>query len=367
MRAINGLMPHAYSGELSGSVRIDGRPTTELRLREIGQVVGTLLQDPAKQIIGATVEAELAFGPENLGVTRGGDPERIREVIADDGHPAPLRTRDGAPVGRRAPAAGHGRGPDAPTAGCTSSTSRSPTSTRPPRDTCSACSERLADAGHAVVIVEHRVEEALQLRPDRVLAMDEGVRRTSDRSTGSSRSADPDAVKLPFEVVLARDRGTRISCTRRRTAPTAARELVPGPSRLAFEAVEVRLGERDVLRGVERRPRGAGGVAVLGPNGSGKTTLFRTAMGLVDARCGHGPRRRGGHARADRSPTSRRSIGYVFQSPSQMLFARTVARGAPFRAAKPGDADPSIPTHFAPRPSVARASPMWRTSSIARP
>src|ERR1044072_385303 len=68
LRAINGLVPHAYSGELSGSVRIDGRPTTELRLREIGQAIGTLLQDPAKQIIGATVEAELAFGPENLGV-----------------------------------------------------------------------------------------------------------------------------------------------------------------------------------------------------------------------------------------------------------------------------------------------------------
>jgi len=48
LRAMNGLVPHAYPGELSGMVRIDGRPTADLRLREIAQVVGTLLQDPAK-------------------------------------------------------------------------------------------------------------------------------------------------------------------------------------------------------------------------------------------------------------------------------------------------------------------------------
>ena len=48
-------------------------PTTELKLRDIARTVGTVLQDPAKQIVGATVEAELAFGPENLGVARARD------------------------------------------------------------------------------------------------------------------------------------------------------------------------------------------------------------------------------------------------------------------------------------------------------
>ena len=70
IRAINGLIPHAYPGELTGSVKIDGRLTTELKLHDIALTVGTVLQDPAKQIVGATVESELAFGPENLGVPR---------------------------------------------------------------------------------------------------------------------------------------------------------------------------------------------------------------------------------------------------------------------------------------------------------
>ena len=55
-----------------------GAPTTELKLRDIARTVGTVLQDPAKQIVGATVEAELAFGPENLGMPRDEMRDRMR-------------------------------------------------------------------------------------------------------------------------------------------------------------------------------------------------------------------------------------------------------------------------------------------------
>ena len=65
---------------------MDGRSTTELKLRDISRgPSGTVLQDPAKQIVGATVEAELAFGPENLGVPREEIRERIREVAEQAG------------------------------------------------------------------------------------------------------------------------------------------------------------------------------------------------------------------------------------------------------------------------------------------
>src|ERR687897_1970765 len=68
IRALNGLIPHSYRGELTGTVRIDGRSTQELRLRELALLVGTVLQDPRKQLVASTVRGELAFGPENLGV-----------------------------------------------------------------------------------------------------------------------------------------------------------------------------------------------------------------------------------------------------------------------------------------------------------
>src|SRR3954469_15437687 len=85
IRAINGLIPHAYPGELTGSVRIDGHATTDLKLRDIALTVGTVLQDPAKQIVGATVDAELAFGPENLGLAREEIRARIDRVAVQAG------------------------------------------------------------------------------------------------------------------------------------------------------------------------------------------------------------------------------------------------------------------------------------------
>ena len=51
------------------------------RLRDIALSVGTMLQDPAKQIVGSSVEGELAFGPENLGLERAEIRSRIDDVM----------------------------------------------------------------------------------------------------------------------------------------------------------------------------------------------------------------------------------------------------------------------------------------------
>ena len=64
IRAVNGLIPHAYPGELGGTVSVAGQDVSKQPLRATSLVVGTVLQDPARQIVGATVESELAFGPE---------------------------------------------------------------------------------------------------------------------------------------------------------------------------------------------------------------------------------------------------------------------------------------------------------------
>jgi energy-coupling factor transporter ATP-binding protein EcfA2 len=41
IRAINGLIPHSYRGERSGAVRLSGRDTAELPMREIARTLGT--------------------------------------------------------------------------------------------------------------------------------------------------------------------------------------------------------------------------------------------------------------------------------------------------------------------------------------
>jgi energy-coupling factor transport system ATP-binding protein len=322
IRAINGLIPHAYPGDLAGTVRLEGQLTTDLKLRDIARTVGTVLQDPAKQIVGATVEAELAFGPENLGVPRAEMRDLVRIVSEEAGI--------GALLGRETAALSGGERQLLAMAGILMMRPRlyvvdEPLANLDPLSAARllAILRALADRGDAVVIVEHRVEEALALRPDRVLYLDAGVTRYHGSVEGFLEIADPHEVKLPFEVVLARARAGRL-------APEPAQGAA-GPGiveestapRLEFRSVEASIGDHRILHGVDARLGRREVIAVLGPNGSGKTTAFRTAMRLLPISAGQilvdG---------ADSATTSTAQLatifGYVFQSPSQMLFARTV-------------------------------------------
>jgi energy-coupling factor transporter ATP-binding protein EcfA2 len=325
IRAINGLIPHAYPGELQGTVRVEGVLTTETRLRDLGRSVGTLLQDPAKQIVGATVEAELAFGPENLGVPREEIRSRIDEVLDDAGirHLVGRETAHLSGGERQLLAAG----------GMLMMRPRLIVVDEPLANLDPATAARLldllrslADAGNGIVIVEHRVEEALDLRPDRVLYLDDGLTRYLGPVPEFLDMADPAAVKLPFEVVLERARRERNGASVPVPGPeeeTAAPDQSGNVPRLEYRGVHAGYGEREVLRGIDARFGPTEVVAVLGPNGSGKTTLFRAAMRLLEPTSGA--------VVVDGRPTADRSVadlatvfGYVFQSPSQMLFARTV-------------------------------------------
>jgi energy-coupling factor transport system ATP-binding protein len=328
IRAINGLIPHAYPGELAGSVRIEGTPTTELRLREIARTIGTMLQDPAKQIVGATVEAELAFGPENLGIVRSEIVERIRGVMD--------RTAIGGLAGRETAALSGGERQLVAAAGILMMQPRLYVVDEPLANLDPATAARLlallralADEGNAVLIVEHRVEEALELRPDRVLYLDEGVTRYLGPVDGFLAVADPEAVKLPFEVVLARVRSGWSSgpspVAKANGTGALGRATDDGEEGPRLEYRDVRAGydKREVLAGISATFGRRETVAVLGPNGSGKTTLFRTAMRLMKPSAGQ--------ILVEGRPIAERTVpqlatifGYVFQSPSQMLFSRTV-------------------------------------------
>jgi energy-coupling factor transport system ATP-binding protein len=328
IRAINGLIPHAYPGELTGAVRLDGRPTSDLKLRDIALTVGTVLQDPAKQIVGATVEAELAFGPENLGVPR----DEIRELI----HLVTEQAAIEPLLGRETVALSGGERQLLAVAGVLMMRPRlyvvdEPLANLDPLSAARLLSilRSLADRGNAVIIVEHRVEEALALRPDRVLYLDAGVTRYLGPVEGFLEIADPHAVKLPFEVVLDRARSGGLVAQVSTGAPgrTAAADVDDGLEearpRLQFDHVEASIGEHRILHEVDATLGPREIVAILGPNGSGKTTTFRTAMQLLPVTAGRilvDGVDASGRGTADLATT----FGYVFQSPSQMLFARTV-------------------------------------------
>lgn len=86
---LGGLAPHVTGGHLEGKVTLDGRDSASSRLSELlspaedssRAVVAMTFQDPESQIVGMTVEEDLAFGMENLGVRVEEMNRRINEAL----------------------------------------------------------------------------------------------------------------------------------------------------------------------------------------------------------------------------------------------------------------------------------------------
>ena len=80
VHCLNGLVPFAYKGEITGSLKINGKETRELDLFSIAQSVGTVLQDTDGQFIGLTVAEDIAFALENNAVPI---PQMKKKVMTD--------------------------------------------------------------------------------------------------------------------------------------------------------------------------------------------------------------------------------------------------------------------------------------------
>ncbi|HHE47450.1 MAG TPA: ABC transporter ATP-binding protein [Candidatus Acetothermia bacterium] len=67
--SMNGLIPNQYYGVRSGSVYVMGKEVKEYRQAELCQKVGLVFSDPEAQFTAMTVEDEVVFGMENLGLS----------------------------------------------------------------------------------------------------------------------------------------------------------------------------------------------------------------------------------------------------------------------------------------------------------
>lgn len=76
-RCFNGLIPHFYSGTLSGEIHVAGLNVLEHPIYELACHVGLVFQNPENQLFALSVEKDVAFGLENLGVPR----EEIRRRV----------------------------------------------------------------------------------------------------------------------------------------------------------------------------------------------------------------------------------------------------------------------------------------------
>ena len=69
-RCFNGLIPHFYQGELKGEISVAEMNTTKHQTHEMAKHVGLVFQNPENQLFALSIEKDVAFGLENLGVPR---------------------------------------------------------------------------------------------------------------------------------------------------------------------------------------------------------------------------------------------------------------------------------------------------------
>ncbi len=322
VRCINGLIPRSYKGEMEGKILVFGEEVKDWKLSQISQKVGTVLQDPERQILGTKVLNEIAFGLENLGMSRSEIFTRVDEAL-EFLKITHLREREtfnlsGGEKQKVALAGILAMRPsivllDEPLA------SLDPASAQDTLDAVRA----LADQGLSILMVEHRVEDVLRIRPERVMYMSDGEVRYLGDVAGLSRVVNYREVKLPAEDIVERAK---------LDTPPAEITVLPGAVGKAAEKEalvqfeNVAFGydiDREVLHGLNIDINSGDVIAVLGPNGAGKTTFVKHAIGLLKPKSGRVLV--DGHDTREASVAQiAHTLGYVFQSPSHMLFAPTV-------------------------------------------
>ena len=84
-RCLNGLIPNFYSGEMKGELIVDGMNVNGRTTAELATHVGFVFQNPENQLFSLSVERDVAFGLENLGVAKEEAIERVHWAMESTG------------------------------------------------------------------------------------------------------------------------------------------------------------------------------------------------------------------------------------------------------------------------------------------
>ena len=289
---LNGLVPHFTGGHLEGTVAIDGNTTERRPPREFAHLVGVVGQDPLAGFVTDTVEAELAYGMEQLAVSPQVMRRRVEETLDLLGiaelRRRPLRTLSGGQQQRVAIGAALTTHPkvlvlDEPTSAL------DPTAAE---EVLATLARLVHDLGSTVIVAEHRMERVIPFADRMLYVTGEGnVIDGEPREVLRDISIVPPIVELgriagwdPLPMTV-RDARRLASGLRDDLAATpdgsrrARRDRSGGPALLESTGVVVRYGPKVAVRGVDLELRAGEVLAMMGRNGSGKSSLLWALQG----------------------------------------------------------------------------------------
>ena len=347
-RLINGLAPHFYEGEMSGSVMIGNVCVNTENLSDIAALTGSVFQNPKSQFFNLDTTGELVFGCENLGIPREQIQQRLektkRDLQLDN-----LMDRDIFELSG-------GEKQQIACASCYTADPRVFVLDEPSSNLDKRAIQRLhrmlvkiKAAGKTVVIAEHRLYYLMDVA-DRFIYMRSGkIERIFTRDEMKALS-EPDLTALGLRLtnmqslaVLARkENAARETPVKGSTPKTAAKDGAPitdteqsgeqpvksiAPSesqpvsKPALEALDVTCGYGSTrVLDIERLALPEHSiVALIGDNGSGKSTFAQALAGLIPS---NGSIAVGG-AYLTAEERSKRSF-MVMQDVNRQLFADSV-------------------------------------------
>jgi len=333
LRCLNGLVPHFSGGEFGGRVLVRGEDTRMLPTRALARNVGFVFQDPEAHSVSTTVEDEIAFGLEQLGVPVPVMRRRVEEALDLTGteriRKRSIGTLSGGERQRVAIAAALALQPrilalDEPTS------QLDPAGAEDVLDAVRRLNEEL---GITVVLAEQRLERVVGFT-DRMRLLRPGWHDLDGHPREVLRECDPRVV--PPVALLGRIEGwDALPLTVKEARRTVARlgfEAAVSPvdpprpdfaPAIVFESVTAGYGKAPVLDRVSFDVRPGELVAIMGRNGTGKSTLLRASMGLHPIEGGT-VNIAGMNPVDDRTQAIGKRVGFLPQRAASLLFHETV-------------------------------------------
>jgi energy-coupling factor transport system ATP-binding protein len=331
---VTGLVPRFTGGSLSGDLLLDGVSILKAPPRERAHAIGYVGQDPLAGFVTDTVEEELAYGMEQLGLPGAAMRRRVEETLdllgIADLRSRDLRTLSGGQQQRVAIGAVLTMHPrllvlDEPTSAL------DPTAAE---DVLATLTRLVHDLGVSVLLAEHRLERVVPF-VDRMALLTGGWVEVGEPADLLARSP-----VVPPIVELGRKAGwsplpLSVRDARRRLAassdPFVSSEAPIEDTTGSLDAPVLRATDLTVTYGRHAAVRGVsldlrpGVTALMGRNGAGKSSLLWALQGS-------GPRRSGRVAvgadetdPADEKPAVRRTlVGLLPQTAADLLYLESV-------------------------------------------
>lgn len=337
---INGLIPFSYQGDMTGTLKLNGKDTKDMSISEISNIVGTVLQDPDSQFIGLTVGEDIAFKLENDSVNQKEMKKKVEiasKIVGIDTHleSSPHRLSGGQK--QRVTLAGVMVGDvdillfDEPLASLDPATGK---------NAIELINDIKNSTNKTVVIIEHRLEDVLHCPVDRIIVVNEGeiLADLPSNEILSSNILKETGIREPLYITALKYAGCEITkdikpehidtiemkdlkeklfdwneeenyfATKNNNQPI-----------LELEDINFSYSEnKQILRNVSFKVNKGEMVSIVGRNGAGKSTISKLICGFIKANKG-----RILYNGKDISSLTIKEradkIGIVMQNPNQMI------------------------------------------------